>query len=223
MELLASCSLEESKSFSGKLILPADGNAYPDKVSLNVEVTPENIGNFSFDALSSNVKCVTFISCGMPEVPEKWKGHVFNQVSGSEGYTNIDGVVNLICNSEKCTLDLRQLAEECKRDPSVRVIGGKLLQVEGIRIGRYDKGKDRHSPVYDGMYDTFMEVQLDYLEGIEERISKAKKKEESDGEEKKPKSKSGKSNSQKAPKAEKQPPKKVTAFNNLFGGNDVEF
>lgn len=223
MELLASCSLEESKSFSGKLVLPAEGETYPDKVSLNVEVTPEDIDSFSFDALSGNVKCVTFISCSAGEVPEKWKGNVFNQVSSLDGLSCVDGVVNLVCNSIDGSLDLRQLTEVCKQNSNTRVIGGKLLQVEGIKIGRYEKGKEKHSPVYDGMYDTFMEVRLNNLEGIKERISKVKKREESDGEEKKPKSKSGKAKQPKAPKAEKQPPKKVAAFNNLFGGNDVEF
>ena len=69
---------------------------------------------------------------------------------------------------------MRTLAGLCTRYPSVRVVGGNLLAVEGVRIGRYERGKERMSPVFDCVYDTFVETSLNDLSGIEEKVRKAK-------------------------------------------------
>jgi len=100
--------------------------------------------------------------------------------------------------------------EICTKYPYARIVGGNLLGVEGVRIGRYDTGKDRMSPVFNEMYDSFIEVLLKDLDGIQEVIKRNKKKIKSMVEkEKKPR--------------EKKESKRLVSFNTLFGGNQEEF
>ena len=217
MELLASCSLEKSKTFNGKLALPNEDKKSPDKVFLNVVVMDES-GDVVFPSLSGNEKCVTFVGTKATYCPTGMEGNVFNQYE-LEDLVNgrIKPVMNVVdlVQLPKDFCDMRMLKGFCSKYPSVRFIGGNLLRVDGVRIGRYDKGKDKMSPVMCDMYDTFVEVDLDDLSGLQEIVNKTRVKAEKVGKEKKEKIK-------KEPR-EKKVPKRVEAFNNMFGLAEVEF
>ena len=117
---------------------------------------------------------------------------------------------------------MRVLKEVCDKYPTVRFIGGNLLGVEGVRIGRYDEGKDKCSPVFKDIYDNFVEVDLEDLDNLQEIVKKTRKKAESQIKEKtKKKSKSAKAKSS-TPK-EKKVPKRKEAFSKLFSTNEVDF
>lgn len=229
MELLASCSLEQARGFNGKLVIPNEDSKRPDKVYLNVEYSESDGSAEQFlervsELDKSLVKCVSF-----PEeyagvlVSEDWKGRVFvyttlDTVVQGVNYPESDGVISLIrldedYPSEKYISTLRDLARVCENHPNVRFVGGNLLGVEGLRIGRFDNGKDKMSPVFKDIYDTFVEVRLDDLEGLTEIVKKTRKKAESgEGGKKKP----------RVAKA-KKPKRQVEAFMTLFGEEEEEF
>lgn len=229
MELLASCSLEQARGFNGKLVIPNEDSKRPDKVYLNVEYSESDGSTEQFlervsELDKSLVKCVSF-----PEkyagvlVSEDWKGRVFvyttlDTVVQGVNYPESDGVISLIrldedYPSEKYIPTLRDLARVCENHPNVRFIGGNLLGVEGLRIGRFDNGKDKMPPVFKDIYDTFVEVRLDDLEGLTEIVKKTRKKAESgEGGKKKP----------RVAKA-KKPKRQVEAFMTLFGEEEEEF
>lgn len=220
MQILASSSLENSKGFNGKLVLPnEDENKKPDKVFLNIKVGIDENAKDIFNNLKGTEKCITF-SKENPTAfcPKELHGKVFNEcdldiLENDVNFPMPEGVITLVRIPDSYK-DMRHLVEVCSKYPTVRVIGGTLLNVEGIRIGRFDTGKDKMSPVYKDIYDTFVEVDLDDLEGLQEIVSKTRKKAESlEGSEKKKKGKSKKSS---APK-EKKAPKRVEVFGKLFG------
>lgn len=215
MQLLASCSLEQSKTFNGKLVLPNEDQKKPDKVFLNVVVKDGDVGVYNM--LSGNEKCVTFIDKAPSHCPEKLKGKVFYEVSLAdflEGFEKVEDVITLVKLPSDYT-NMRFLQDACKDHPDVRFIGGNLLAVDGVRIGRFDEGKDKMLPVFNGIYDSFVEVDLNDLDGLQEIVKKTRKKAENlDGESKTKKSKSGKVSSKEKAPAKK--PKRLEAFNSLF-------
>lgn len=214
MEILAGCSIEESKKYNGKLVIPNEEGKSPDKVSVNIIVEDGNTDVFK--ELSGSEKCVTFIGEPATFCPTNMEGKVFNEVDyeyfkenedsipmNIKGITTLIRLPNGFCN-------MLEVKEICTKYPYARVIGGNLLSIEGVRIGRFDTGKDKMSPVYTEMYDTFIEVLLKDLDGIQEVIKRNKKKIKSMVEkEKKPR--------------EKKESKRVVSFNTLFGGNQEEF
>lgn len=235
MELLASCSLEQAKGFNGKLVIPNEDSKKPDKVFLNIEYD-ESVGTTSeffkrVSTLDKNlIKCISFphgyegIS-----VPEEWKGKSFvytnlDEVVSNPNYTESDGVISLVklsddYQSKKYKPTLRDLTAVCEQHTNVRFTGGNLLAVEGLRIGRYDTGKDKMSPVYKDIYDTFVEVNLNDLDGLKEIVSKTRKKAEAGESGKKAKVRSKGTSKPK----ENRSSKRAEAAMRLFGGAEEEF
>lgn len=217
MELLARCSLEESKKFDGKLVIPNEDNSKPDKVYLNVVLSDGD----SINDLSGKEYCVSFTSgtLGVDSVPDRLKGRVFNEVLlddlKSSNLSDVEGVVNILKLPEGYC-DMRNLYNLCSEYPNLRVVGGNLLGVEGVRIGRFDNGKDKMPPVFDGIYDTFVEVDLGDLEGLKEIVRKTRKKAEGSTAELKKKTK-GKSSGEGKSKKPKRSSKKSEVFDKLFG------
>lgn len=222
MDFLASCSLEESQQYTGKLVIPAEDGGKPGKVMLNI-VAP-NGGRDLLKALGGNVKCITYTGemVGFDEESfEDVPQGVFHEVSLEEyegGYApQYTGVTTLIRLPDGYC-DIRNLYNICTERKDVRVIGGNLLGVEGLRIGRFDGGKEKLAPVFSGVYDSFIEVCLDELGDVTELVRKAKKKMKSSGEEK-PKKRKEKS-------AESSPKKKsasiANSFSCLFSESDAE-
>lgn len=218
MEIVASCSLEESKNFTGKLGI--EGTT--DKVSLNVVVNGESEADV-FTGVGSNVKFVTFVGSKASYCPTDMSGRVFNQYPYSaleEGTVSpVMGVTDLVVLDDDFS-DMRELCEYCEKYPSVRFIGGNLLQVDGVRIGRIGENRDKLPVVFDGVYDNFVEVPLGELEGLSEKVSRARRvlDSASTGEKKKRSTKSG---SSKEPK-EKKVSKKALSFSALLGNSDEE-
>lgn len=214
MELLASCSLEKSKTFNGKLSLPNEDKKKPDKVFLNV-VIDEPFTKEVFNKLSGQEKCVSFAEGNHATwCPDKLKGNVFNLYSfeNIKNITPVDGVVDLVDVSNS-GYNMRDMLSICNEHPSVRLTGGTILAIEGVRIGRYDSGKEKMSPVFKDIYDSFVEVNLDDLSGLQEIVKKTRVKAES--------SSNRKSGSKKGTAVKKQP-KRLESFSNLFGSSCEE-
>lgn len=176
MEILASCSVEESLQYKGKLQIESEDGKV-DKVVLNIVV--DNGDTSILKNLNSNIKCVTFKNISEEDlksidIPE---GKVFNEVEYEPHMLvpRIDNVTTLIRLPDGYS-DMREVKSLCNRGENTRVIGGNLLNIEGVKIGRYDSGKDKGSPVYNGIYDQFLEVDLKDLGNISEKVKKARKK-----------------------------------------------
>lgn len=204
MELLASCEVEKCETFNGKLSV-SDENGKGIKVSLNVLVR-------DFDSLPtnySNVKCVTIFSDDVDGSLESIPVPVFYECNlGDEIPSNYKRVLVRLPEGYCNMFELKAL---CDKYPNVRVIGGNLLNIEGVRIGRFEGNKP---VICDGVYDTFIEAELDDLEGIKEKVKKVKVIEV--------KEKKAREKKEKAP-AEKKVSKKVEAFKNMFGDGGESF
>lgn len=232
MQLLASCTLEQAMGFNGKLVIPNEDEKKPDKVFLNVEYSDSDGSVEDFftkvSSLGKNVRCVSFPVGVVSSVPEEWKNRVFikntiDEVMQGLNHTEIPGVVDLVhldsdypCKKYKLTL--RDLVSICEEHPSVRFYGGNLLAVEGLRIGRFEEGKDKSSPVFKDIYDTFVEVNLNDLDGLKEIVSKTRKKAESSED-----SKGKKARVRSKQPKERKSSKRAEAAMKLFGGMEEEF
>lgn len=204
MELLASCTVERVATFGGRLsVLDEEGREL--KVSLNVVIS-------EFDSLPTsyaNVKCLTVTSDDIDGSLESVPVPVFYECSLGEEIPS--GYENVLVRLPEGYCDMRRVKELCRKYPNVRVVGGNLLNIEGVRIGRFDGNKPI---VCNGVYDTFIEAGIDDLAGIREKVKKVKSVEV--------KEKKAREKGTKAP-AEKKISKKVVAFSNMFGGSEDEF
>ena len=221
MQILASCSLEEASRFNGKLVLPNEDAKKPDKVFLNIVAD----GRESMDVFKKvdeipSVKCITFVGGGISYVPTGYSGSVFVEKTLeealSENVSYPSGVVVLVRlpkDFPNGAYNMQTVYELSVKNPNMRFIGGSILGIEGVRVGRFDSGKEKMSPVFSDIYDTFVEVDLDDLSGIQEIVKKTRRRAEHIMKEKKP----------RAPK-EKKVSRWVQAFNSLFGDSgEVEF
>lgn len=213
--ILASCSYEDSKKYHNKLVLVTEKESKkPEEVHLNIVTDDPDM------VLKSGVgtaKCVT--SKVRPTVcPDNMKGNVFHEIPYEEftGVSEVDGVVCLVRFPEGFC-DMRKVEEICQQgqdyddvEAKVRVTGGNFLEISGVSIGRYNKGKEKMSAVFNGIYDMFAELPLDSIE-VKEVMSKVRSVSSSS---KSKKSSSGSSNS-KAKKAE--------TFAKFFGDSDGGF
>lgn len=162
MDVLASCSYEESKNYNGKLTIPNESGK-PSKVYLNIECSSEDALEL-FRSSGSSVKCITVEESCL--VPEGWKGRVFVETTlESHADKEYGDCVPLIRLPEGYN-NMLELYNVSLNHPGVRFIGGNLLGVGGVLIGRFDEGKDTGSPVYNGIYDTFVECRLDELDSV---------------------------------------------------------
>lgn len=223
MDFLASCSLEESQQYTGKLVIPAEDGGKPGKVMLNIVI---NGGDRSLlKSMGGNVKCITYTGdmYGFDEESfEDVPAGVFHEVCleefSVEETPKYTGVTTLIRLPEGYS-NMRNLHSICAQREDVRVIGGNLLAVEGVRVGRFEGGKDKIAPIFNGVYDSFLEVSLGELGDVTELVRKAKKKMKSVSDESKPKKKKEKS-------SESTPKRKVNsianAFSCLFSESDAE-
>lgn len=207
---LASCSFEESKKYKNKLVLVEENVKKPKEVFLNIvtdnpdEVLEEGIGR---------ARCVT--STVRPSFcPDEYWGKVFHEVplEEFEGVDEEEGVICLVRLPEGFC-DMRKAYELCSENDEyddvsakVRVIGGNLLGIPGVSIGRFDDGKEKMSSVYNGVYDFFTEVRLGDIK-VSEVMSKVRSV-------KQPKSSKPKST---APKKPNPKAKKKETLSKFFG------
>lgn len=221
MQFLAKCSVEEAKKYNGKLVIPNEDSKKVDKVFLNIEVHDSEELEEAYRFTPGLVKCITSWVKPM-YCPEAWKGNVFcaysyeNDVVGKD---HTDGVKPLLIASQGYC-NMRDIYNISLKTEDLRVIGGCLLDIEGINIGRYNSNKGDSTAVFDGMYDTFVEINIEDLENLQEIASKVRKKvSESDIKEKK--SKDGKSSKPKS--IGQTVNKRKETLNKLFGSEEVDF
>lgn len=226
MDFLASCSLEESQQYSGKLVIPAEDGGRAGKVMLNIVY--EGGDRSLLKSIGGNVKCITYRGemVGFDEESfEDTPQGVFHEVDLCEfsvketpKYTGVTTLVRL--PDGYC--DMRRIYNICKARDDVRVIGGNLLAIDGIRIGRFDGGKDKIAPVFNGVYDSFIEVNLSELGDVTELVKKAKKKmKDATKEPKESKAKKKKEKSQEI--TPKRKANKISnSFSCLFSESDAE-
>lgn len=214
MKFLASASCDEALTHSGRLVLPAEDGKKPHKVTLNVIAEDESV----FQKVSGNEEFITFKGYIPKFVPTSFEGKVFYETSLEEVENNKSafcrGLTPLVrLDTDFC--DMRRLYNCSQANPSVRYIGGNLLSIPGIKIGRFDS--DKKPVVCNGVYDDFIEVNLSDLNNIQEIVKKVKVK-IVDGEEVVSKRRKG----DKKPK-EKKVNKRVSAFGSMFGSESVDF
>lgn len=209
--LLASCDIEDAKKYRNKLVLISEKETKkPEEVWLNIltdepdDVLKQGIGS---------AKCVTS-STKPTSCPKDLWGNVFHEVKYEDykGVDEVDGVVCLVRLPEGFC-DMRKAEELCKVnkdytdvEAKVRLIGGNLLEIPSVAIGRYNKGKEKMSAVFNGVYDIFKELHLEDIE-VKEVMSKVRS------------SSSGKS----SPKASKSKLKKAESLSKFFGDSCSEF
>ena len=208
--ILASCSFEESRKYHNKLVLLTDSDSKkPEEVMLNIVTDEPDL------VLSRGLgvaKCVT-TSVSPTSCPEGLKGNVFRVYNYGEidGIgEEVDGVVPLIRLDDDFS-NMRELYNLSLEYPNVRFIGGNLLGIPGLKIGRYDKGKEKISAHFHGIYDIFREVELADI-SVQEVMSKIRSKQSVGTRVKK--------TATKKPNAKS---KKVETFAKFFGDCGSEF
>lgn len=225
--LLAKCKdISKIVGYKGKLVLDDEDGGKSEEVLLNIVLDEENTSGGIEEALKDisikgikNVMCYT-ITKGVGSIPESLHGMVFrlHKYNNYFDYSILDenpmGVIPLVeLPSGFC--DMRIVYDIAMKYPNVRFIGGNLLEIPNINIGRFDKGKEKMSAVFNGVYDYFTEVDFDNIK-VKEVMSKLK-------------TKSGttikKSSKSSAPKVSKPSVKdrKSESFSRLFGGSGCEF
>lgn len=210
--LLASCSYEEARKYNCKIVLVSDeeSSKKPEEILLNIVTDDVE------DVYSGGIgvaKCIT-TSVSPSRCPSDLHGNVFRLYNYGEDLSpmanEVKGVVPLVVLPDGFS-DMREVMVIMNKYPNARVTGGNLLEIPGIRIGRYDKGKEKMSAVFNGVYDIFKEVELADIK-VQRVMSKVKSKSSSkssssSGGTKKPASKS----------------KKTETFAKFFGDGGDDF
>lgn len=177
MDILASCTIQESIEYKGKLLIENEDGSKPDKVYLNLIVDDTDIAKVS--SLNVNTKCITYIGNNFEKIKDSIKvpiEKVFIEKPYTEGMeiNSPSNMVTLIRLPEGFS-DMREVKRLCSFGENIRVIGGNLLDIEGVRIGRYDN-KGTKDIVFNGIYDRFFEIPLNDISSNLKEIKKARKK-----------------------------------------------
>ena len=178
MNILASCSIEEAREKTGKLQIEEEEGKHS-KVLLNVVVEDINDVNINTLLENNNIKCISTKTVPKDSIIiDKFKDNIFidyslNSYKSSTKKELPEGVIRLVTLPDGFS-DMREVYDICESDDRVRVKGGYLLALEGVRIGRYPKDKEK-SVLYEEVYDNFLEVSLTDLSDIKEVVAKVKK------------------------------------------------
>lgn len=194
--ILASCSVEESKNYVGSLYIPHEsvskktGKVIKKKqrVLLNIDFTADeacSIDEFLTE-YEGAAACVTLEEgVNYPSLFPETSLYVFIRVSLSRLDEAIastsDDKVRFLVTLPDGKPDLRRLVSYCKVDKRVRFTGGDLLNIPGLNIGRFDDGDIKGiaggvKAVANGSYDSFDEVSISQLEGIEQMLKASKRR-----------------------------------------------
>ena len=229
LEILASCSLKAASKFNGKLVLPNEDSKRPDKVFLNIEYSESDGSVADFFAkvgiLESSFKCVSFnVDISDEDIPEEFSGKVFlykditscfdSELPLGRKFTYLVKLPGDFPDKDLYKFSLRDLVDLCNKYPNIRFVGGNLLKIRGLNIGRFPEGRKDSMYIFNDIYDSFVEVNLEDIDGLKEIVKKVRVK--ADGT--KPRlSKSSKSNSGSKTK-------RVVAFKTMFGDDEeVDF
>lgn len=210
--ILATCRLEEYRTLDGRVTCEGE------RVLFDLEFTVSEFLENRSVLDDTGVWCVTVVGWdGIEKLPdlvsEKWKDRVY--VSGRLG--DVERSVNLpsgyifYVKLENGYSNMKELYDVCKKYPNVRVTGGKLLLIDGVRVGRTDEGKDKLNVYMEESYDNFLEVKYSELTDVTVIRSKLKKYDNQSSEKK------------QKPKSTSKPSVIAGSFSSLFGGEDVDF
>lgn len=220
MLIVASCSLSEAVEVNGKLVTVDEEGNKSDRVLLNVEISesdtdvPEMLkkipkGAVKFFTVDSDIT----VDTNLPV----FRSYTLEDALENGMKTEYIPLVNVGDDFPNANVNMRTIYELSLSHPGVRFIGGRLLALNGISIGRFDEGKSKMSVNYSDVYDNFLEVKLSEIDNLKEIVKKSRKKLENS--EDKPKKKKV-SKEHKPGKASKR----VAAFSNLFSDvEEVEF
>lgn len=220
MLIVASCSLSEAVEVNGRLVTVDEEGNKSDRVLLNVEINesdtdvPEMLkkipkGTVKFFTVDSDIAVNT-------DLPV-FRSYTLEDALENGMKTEYIPLVNVGDDFPNANVNMRTLYELSLNHPGVRFIGGRLLALNGISVGRFDEGKSKMSVNYSDVYDNFLEVKLSEIGNLKEIVKKSRKKLE-DSEDKPKKKKVSKEH--KPGKASKR----VAAFSNLFSDvEEVEF
>lgn len=220
MLIVASCSLSEAVEVNGRLVTVDEEGNKSDRVLLNVKISesdtdvPEMLkkipkGTVKFFTVDSDITMNT-------DLPV-FRSYTLEDALENGMKTEYIPLVNVGDDFPNANVNMRTLYELSLSHPGVRFIGGRLLALNGISIGRFDEGKSKMSVNYSDVYDNFLEVKLSEIGNLKEIVKKSRKKLE-DAEDKPKKKKASKEH--KPGKASKR----VAAFSNLFSDvEEVEF
>lgn len=214
MKFLANASCDEASAYSGNLLIPDENGKHPHQVFLNVILQEES----EYSRLTGKEKSITFKDRVPSFVPTECEGKVFCETTLNKvDNIKVPNGATLLVRLEEDFCNMRQVYDCSKRHPEARFIGGNLLAIPGIKVGRFESKKK--PVVYDGVYDDFIEVNLSELDNVHEVVKKVKVKVVDGTEVVSKKKRKG----EKKPKKEKKPNKRLASFNSLFGGEAVEF
>ena len=222
--LLASCSCDDALKYRNKLVLVSnEDKKKPEEVWLNIFVENDMGLKEVFMKGMGVAKCITTVSSPKVDIPDKFRNKVFRIYKYKNDYGSMlrdydnfslieeekEGVIPLIVLPDGFC-DMKYVYNLSLKYPQARFMGGNLLEIPGLKIGRFDDGKEKMSAVFNGVYDVFREVSFDDIK-VQEVMSKVRSK-SSNGS--RPKS----SVKRVTPKS-----KKSEAFSRFFGGEENEF
>lgn len=220
MLIVASCSLSEAVEVNGKLVTVDEEGNKSDRVLLNVEISESDTdvsemlkkipkGTVKFFTVDSDIAVDT-------DLPV-FRSYTLEDALENGMKTEYIPLVNVGEDFPNANVNMRTIYELSLSHPGVRFIGGRLLALNGISVGRFDEGKSKMSVNYSDVYDNFLEVKLSEIGNLKEIVKKSRKKLE-DAEDKPKKKKVSKEH--KPGKASKR----AAAFSNLFSDvEEVEF
>lgn len=172
--LLASCSYLESRKYNCKLVLDIEGSTSKKQEEVLLNIETDDVEEIYLGGMGV-AKCITTTN-SPSRCPIDFHGNVFrlyNYGDDLQGIENeVQGVVPLVVFPDGFS-DMRTVMSIVEKYPNARVTGGNLLEIPGIRIGRYDEGKEKMPAVFNGVYDAFKEVELADI-SIRRIVSKAK-------------------------------------------------
>lgn len=218
MKIIADCSYEDARKYKGKLNIELE-----DGKTANVKLAVECASLEEYEEIKGN-KAVEYLDC-LFDLPEGYavEKKTFRKYSLDDKdkieASEVEGVIPLLKLPEDFA-DMYLLSEKSKEVEGLRLLGGKLLGIEDVRIGREDvEDKNKKLGIfYDGVYDLFQEVNLSELENLNEIVSKR-----SERLEKALTDKEFKAKNRKPKKAGKSGlSKKITAFEKLFSSDKEE-
>lgn len=210
--LLASCSYEESKKYNSKIVLASEEENSKKAEEVLLNIVTDNPNEVIIDGIGV-AKCVT-TRVSPTFCPVELHGNVFRLYELGEDLegvlSEVEGVVPMLVLPEGYS-DMREVCNISAKYPNLRITGGNLLEIPGLKIGRYDKGKEKMSAVFNGVYDIFQEVRLEDIE-VQKVMSKVR-------------SKSSKASSSSGSSSKKAPSKgkKAEAFMKFFGDANNPF
>ena len=219
MKVLVSCNLDDFKTncIENKVFEKGSDTLY-----YNIEVsTEEELKEAESFRNNERVMCITALDIDL-------NGNCFKEITLDDVDNLSFAPSNTLCRLPDGFSDMKRVDDIRRKLNGIRFIGGNLLELPDLKIGRYDEGKEKLGSVFNGIYDTFLEVRAEDIDNLEEIKGNLNPYMLNDILEIKVKTSKKKVVNRSINSGEKkEKPKKVKAaaqsFGSLFGGEDVGF